>query len=170
MDYLLKSAGKGDVSRPGTATALITVYAILLLLVAIAYFRLLYTVARNPGFVPRGPRWHADKKSRTKSGKDAAKGTKPSKVAGETGIGHIEQGNDRDGGSAYPDGPPTQEDMDDQPNSSNIQEFYAKDVFSCEGDGKPIWCSTCSNFKPDRAHHCREVGRCVRKMDHFCPW
>ena len=26
------------------------------------------------------------------------------------------------------------------------------------------------NFKPDRSHHCREVNRCVQKMDHFCPW
>ncbi len=51
-----------------------------------------------------------------------------------------------------------------------LQDFFKRDVFVCQGDGRPIWCSTCLNWKPDRAHHCREVNRCVRKMDHFCPW
>lgn len=24
--------------------------------------------------------------------------------------------------------------------------------------------------RPSRAHHCREIGHCVRKMDPFCPY
>jgi hypothetical protein len=40
----------------------------------------------------------------------------------------------------------------------------------CETDGRPRWCSTCCNWKLDRAHHCSELQRCVRKMDHYCPW
>ena len=39
-----------------------------------------------------------------------------------------------------------------------------------KGNGKPIRCSYCLNWKPDRAHHCRDNGRCVRRTDHFCPW
>ena len=34
-------------------------------------------------------------------------------------------------------------------------------------------CEKCKNketWKPVRAHHCRECGFCVFKMDHHCPW
>jgi palmitoyltransferase len=56
------------------------------------------------------------------------------------------------------------------PNSPGLELFYTKDVFTCQMDGKPNWCSYCANWKPDRAHHCSSSGRCVYKMDHFCPW
>jgi palmitoyltransferase len=51
-----------------------------------------------------------------------------------------------------------------------IEQFYAKDVFVCDSNGIPIFCTQCNNWKPDRTHHCSEVGRCVRRMDHYCPW
>lgn len=56
------------------------------------------------------------------------------------------------------------------PDSPGLEEFYTKDVFVCESDGRPRWCSECLTWKPDRAHHSSEIGRCVRKMDHYCPW
>ncbi|CAB3408904.1 unnamed protein product [Caenorhabditis bovis] len=31
-------------------------------------------------------------------------------------------------------------------------------------------CTRCQSFRPPRAHHCRICKRCVRKMDHHCPW
>uniref|UniRef100_A0A8C4WW27 Palmitoyltransferase n=1 Tax=Eptatretus burgeri TaxID=7764 RepID=A0A8C4WW27_EPTBU len=31
-------------------------------------------------------------------------------------------------------------------------------------------CNRCEAYRPPRAHHCRVCGRCVRKMDHHCPW
>ncbi|CAH8562450.1 unnamed protein product [Schistosoma turkestanicum] len=34
----------------------------------------------------------------------------------------------------------------------------------------PIRCIKCLSIKPDRAHHCRICQRCIRKMDHHCPW
>lgn len=52
----------------------------------------------------------------------------------------------------------------------NLHEFYNMDAFICENDGLPRWCFHCNCWKPDRSHHCGEMGRCVRKMDHFCPW
>ncbi|KAI7156926.1 hypothetical protein KC349_g5969 [Hortaea werneckii] len=51
-----------------------------------------------------------------------------------------------------------------------LEDFYTKDVFVCDDQGMPKWCSTCKIYRPDRARHCREIDRCVRRMDHFCPW
>lgn len=31
-------------------------------------------------------------------------------------------------------------------------------------------CTRCEIYRPPRSHHCRKCGRCVRRMDHHCPW
>ncbi|XP_074653088.1 palmitoyltransferase ZDHHC3-like [Tubulanus polymorphus] len=31
-------------------------------------------------------------------------------------------------------------------------------------------CMKCETYRPPRAHHCRTCRRCVRRMDHHCPW
>ncbi|RWS28363.1 uncharacterized protein B4U80_09446, partial [Leptotrombidium deliense] len=31
-------------------------------------------------------------------------------------------------------------------------------------------CSKCETYRPPKAHHCRICQRCIRKMDHHCPW
>ncbi|EMC93846.1 hypothetical protein BAUCODRAFT_124601 [Baudoinia panamericana UAMH 10762] len=49
-------------------------------------------------------------------------------------------------------------------------EFWMRDVFACDQRGLPVWCQYCRNWKPDRAHHSQDAGRCTLKMDHFCPW
>jgi palmitoyltransferase len=59
---------------------------------------------------------------------------------------------------------------DGDADSPGLEQFYTRDVFVCEHDGRPKYCSECQCWKPDRAHHCSAVGRCVLKMDHFCPW
>ncbi|KAF2868086.1 DHHC palmitoyltransferase-domain-containing protein [Massariosphaeria phaeospora] len=51
-----------------------------------------------------------------------------------------------------------------------IKDFNKYDAYVCDYQGWPIWCDICHNFKPDRAHHCSELGRCVRRMDHYCAW
>ncbi|KAJ5072526.1 palmitoyltransferase zdhhc16 [Anaeramoeba ignava] len=32
------------------------------------------------------------------------------------------------------------------------------------------YCPICKNFKPERTHHDALSGKCVLRMDHFCPW
>lgn len=42
--------------------------------------------------------------------------------------------------------------------------------YACDELGRPRWCDHCKVIKPNRTHHDSESGRCVTKMDHFCPW
>jgi hypothetical protein len=36
--------------------------------------------------------------------------------------------------------------------------------------GSPAFCGKCAMWRPERAHHCKSLGICVLRMDHFCPW
>ncbi|KAK4215843.1 DHHC palmitoyltransferase-domain-containing protein [Rhypophila decipiens] len=131
--------------KPGTATAFLVVYSLTLLLALIAYLRVLFVIIYNPGVVPLGPnavtQREENKKTRRMLGRQ----------------------DDIEAKSANP--PP-----DENPDSPGLEAFYSKDVFVCNEDGRPKWCASCCNWKPDRAHHCSELERCCLKMDHFCPW
>lgn len=169
MNYLLKGSTT-PVRRPrnGAAVTVLVLYFLLLCSMAISYARLVHTVLLNPGYVPRGSNWsqHHEKRSRNRG---SLKGTS------------LEKPNPPSRSERYPDGSERTDTpkndshpmQDMQPSDfpvSNLAEFYAKEVFVCEQDARPPWCSSCLIFKPDRTHHCSEVDRCVRKMDHFCPW
>lgn len=172
MDYLLSPPASLHPPRYGAAIAVLVLYSILLLLMANTYFRLLFTVAFNPGYVPRGAQWHANRKNiRKSSGRSRSHGNPgsyQSREKPEEAAHDCKEGN-RALGSAYAPSNDTSAPNTIGP-APGLQDFYNRDVFICKGDGRPIWCSTCLNWKPDRAHHCREIGRCVRKMDHYCPW
>jgi palmitoyltransferase len=109
------------------------------------YLRTFITVQTNPGFVPLG--YEENDTSEKRSNKKRRR--------------------QRSAPTFDPEGwaPP-----DTNPDSPGLETFYSKEVFECEADGRPKWCSSCRQWKPDRAHHSSELGRCVRKMDHLCPW
>ncbi|KAG5933625.1 hypothetical protein E4U53_000930 [Claviceps sorghi] len=141
VQYVYQSLHKRAV-----AVVVLVLYFVLFILTAASYLRVFFAIQRDPGLVPllqdvgRKPAVPAEKRQRCRSRR-------------------------RPDPENHPWVPP-----DTDPNSPGLEAFYSRDVFSCELDGRPKWCSECRQWKPDRAHHSSELGRCVRKMDHLCPW
>ncbi|KAL2180723.1 DHHC palmitoyltransferase-domain-containing protein [Thermothelomyces heterothallicus CBS 202.75] len=129
--------------QTGTAIAFLVLHFTLLLLVVVTYLRVFLVIQLDPGVTPLGPKT-TEQSTKTKRRR------------------RREQ--DLETAQRYEARP------DDNPDSPGLENFYSKDVFVCETDGRPRWCSTCCNWKIDRAHHCSEIERCVKKMDHYCPW
>ncbi|KAL1865640.1 hypothetical protein VTK73DRAFT_5114 [Phialemonium thermophilum] len=132
-------------NRPSIAVGILVPYAVLLLLTLATYLRLNLVIIRDPGIVPLG-------------------------AEGPQRRGRTRARRPKGGSPEDPEGRPYVPGPDPNPDSPGLERFYSKDVYVCETDGRPIYCSTCGTWKPDRAHHSREIDRCVRKMDHYCPW
>lgn len=148
--YLLNSESPA-LNRPrdrSAAIAILVVYSTLLFLMGSSYFRLLYTTLIDPSYLPLGP--------------EAIQRRKREKWIGTAEMKEVVAGEE------YRTGTPVFNN--DDPDSPGLELFYTKDVFVTRTDGRPIWCSECANWKPDRTHHCSDIGRCILKMDHFCPW
>ncbi|KAF2175785.1 hypothetical protein K469DRAFT_646569 [Zopfia rhizophila CBS 207.26] len=54
--------------------------------------------------------------------------------------------------------------------AASTKDFDCLDAFTCDYQGNPNWCERCCCYKPDRTHHASAIDRCVRRMDHFCPY
>lgn len=52
----------------------------------------------------------------------------------------------------------------------NATEDYIERVQSMNVDRVIYKCQKCASIKPERAHHCSVCERCIRRMDHHCPW
>ncbi|KAH9213829.1 DHHC palmitoyltransferase-domain-containing protein [Leptodontidium sp. 2 PMI_412] len=126
---------------------------------AASFFRLFYITTFDAPLVPLGPSAIQKRKNKSRSGNSKDKGS-------GDGIGGGEYNSRESSGDTSRNTARPQED----PDSPGLELFYTKDVFICEPDGKPKWCTHCANWKPDRAHHCSTIDRCILKMDHFCPW
>ncbi|KEF61306.1 uncharacterized protein A1O9_02871 [Exophiala aquamarina CBS 119918] len=137
----------------GAAIAILTIYYLLLLMTLTCFGRLIETILTNPGLVPRGPQYFVEKETARQK---------------ESHSHNKDEGFEYDSTTRYSPQDPSRPHSDES--IIRPEDFWHKDAFVCGWDGRPPFCSTCYNYKPDRAHHCSELGRCVIKMDHFCPW
>ncbi|KAL4788677.1 DHHC palmitoyltransferase-domain-containing protein [Aspergillus varians] len=153
-------------SRVGAGAAIIAIFYVLLLSVLITYLQLLYNVVWSSDLLPRSsgleqqsthsPSRHSQERPRRKRKRHRKTGhTEFSDKPADD----VEMALDYNAGQALLPWDIT-----------GLEKFYKKDVFVCQPDGRPLYCSKCCHYKPDRTHHCREVDQCVHKMDHFCPW
>ncbi|KAL2758344.1 hypothetical protein ACRALDRAFT_1028951 [Sodiomyces alcalophilus JCM 7366] len=143
IDYLYH-----DLGDSGATIAILIIYFLSLFATLAAYGRTFWVINTNTGLVPLGP--HAQTVENKPRSSERRWG-------GRRKLGDLES-------------PPYYTGPDLDPDSPGLEHFYSKEAFTCESDGRPRWCSECRNWKPDRAHHSSELGRCVRKMDHYCPW
>ncbi|KAG7134596.1 Palmitoyltransferase PFA5 like protein [Verticillium longisporum] len=145
IEYLSKER-----EETGTVIAVLILYFLFLFLSLVTYIRTIWTINTDTGLVPLGP-----EAQRAESGAEKS----------------ISKGGKRSGRRADDiESQPYQPGPDQDPDSPGLERFYSKNAFICENDGRPKWCSECRKWKPDRAHHSSEIGRCVLKMDHYCPW
>ncbi|KAL5019916.1 hypothetical protein ScPMuIL_002808 [Solemya velum] len=54
-------------------------------------------------------------------------------------------------------------------NSLDFSDIHTGKSKPSLSDGWTV-CMRCETYRPPRAHHCRVCRRCVRRMDHHCPW
>ncbi|KAJ6785078.1 hypothetical protein PWT90_08532 [Aphanocladium album] len=138
--------------RTGFGAGMIVLYFVIFFIMIAAYLRTFAAVIRDPGLVP------------LVNGQEDETNEKQPPPPPPPRRRRRRRGEEPDV-EAQPWTP-----VDMNPDSPGLENFYSKDVFVCEADGRPKWCSGCRQWKPDRAHHSSEIGRCVRKMDHLCPW
>jgi palmitoyltransferase len=179
LDYLINPPPDFLVKpRPGSAAAILLFYYLLLIPLLVCYARLIQTIITNPGYVPRGAAWYQQHKEKAASSGRHSSGHHSRRVSTphltEKPL-HSWQGGTQDlesGGSNHSSLTTAKNHAKQTYNHSHSPgiPFWQRDIFVCNPDGRPAFCSSCLTHKPDRTHHCSEVDRCVLKMDHFCPW
>ncbi|KAK7105270.1 palmitoyltransferase ZDHHC3-like [Littorina saxatilis] len=53
--------------------------------------------------------------------------------------------------------------------SMDFSDMHSSQPPKENADGWTV-CMKCETYRPPRAHHCRICRRCIRRMDHHCPW
>jgi palmitoyltransferase len=179
LDYLINPSPDFLVKpRPGSAAAILLLYYLLLIPLLVCYARLVQTIITNPGYVPRGAAWYQQRKEKAASGAKHSSGhhsrrgsaahfTEKPLHSWQAGTQDLESGGSNHSSLTTAKNHANQTHK--HIHSPDIP-FWQRDIFVCNPDGRPAFCSSCLTHKPDRTHHCSEVDRCVLKMDHFCPW
>ena len=120
-------------NNKGAAISILVTYFVLFILMTVCFLRLVYVTITEPPYVPLGVAAQRDRHNHNESG------TTRSKVHG-IAMGEYYTG-DKSGGPS-----PEVSDPHNDPDSPGLELFYTKDVFVCSMDGRPIWCSECSNW------------------------
>jgi palmitoyltransferase len=151
---------------------LIALYYIFLFPVLACYLRLIQIIIVEPGYVSRGRGWDNQRRKALEKDPHRRKHRRTSRASASQGNGESPPwpGTTAASGSQTRGSQHDGSEREEHKAEVGLEDWWSKEVFVCQYDGFPAWCSTCLNFKPDRTHHCREIQRCVRKMDHFCPW
>ncbi|KAH8594061.1 DHHC palmitoyltransferase-domain-containing protein [Bisporella sp. PMI_857] len=139
------------------AAPILSIHCALLVLMLICFIRLIHITLFDPPYVPLGPSALRNQQAQYQKSK-SRRGMK------DIGAGEYEANRNSDGTSS------DNAEAKNDPDSPGLELFYTKVIFRSEVDGRPTWCSSCQNWKPDRAHHCSSSNRCILRMDHFCPW
>jgi len=164
VEYLIDPARHGFLVSPvrsGIAIPILVFFFLLLIVFLGCYIRLMQTIQYNPGYTEQIP--HPLTRSRSVGSKregsiKSVMNCVPKKTTREPQE------------PTYPVLDRTAILNGATPAPPGIEQFLRKDVFICDPQGLPLFCNMCNTWKPDRTHHCSEVQRCVRRMDHFCPW
>ena len=142
----------------GAAIPILVIYFLLFILMTACFLRLVHVTLVEPPYVPLGATALRDRQQHTD------RGTTKSKVVG---IAMGEYNSGINSGGTSPEIP----DPFNDPDSPGLELFYTKDVFVCSTDGRPIWCSECSNwcvltkpfmFSPSHPH-C-QIERIIRYL------
>ncbi|CAI2296097.1 unnamed protein product [Caenorhabditis sp. 36 PRJEB53466] len=66
--------------------------------------------------------------------------------------------------------PKENEDYSSDEYESDEEAVFRRDHLNRPSATEWTTCTRCDSLRPPRAHHCRVCKRCIRKMDHHCPW
>ena len=179
VDYLISPSPRyhRQHARVGSGAAILVINYLFILLILATYLRTWLAVTLSPGYLPRGASWEQYRQQQEEDGlkshsqrRRRARSSRSEKA--DQSMVDVEEGvSAASSSSVAPPPPPLLPPPAMMPmDMTDLERFYTKDVYVCQDDGRPAYCSACCHFKTDRAHHCREVDRCVSKMDHFCPW
>ncbi|KAF4312079.1 Palmitoyltransferase pfa5 [Botryosphaeria dothidea] len=142
----------------GAGIAVIAVYCVLLFTTAVAYLRIITTIRVDPGLVSLGRGSADEKRRKRKGGRRHHHHRHPREGHGERrksgGKHHL--GNE---GVFEDEEGRTWAERQYEEKLKRLEKFVPREVFVCDYDGLPLWCDKCSNWKPDRTHHCSDLGR-----------
>ena len=155
-----------------TAISVLVTFFILLFMTLVSWFRILILAHTNPGYVPKGPNFY---KAKSVEAAHAYYSDNMEKLLSfEGGLvrgftltrllqfnGAAPEARARQASQEMPSTKPAEDDL------KNLDYMLGnRNTFVCNSDGRLGWCEECYNWKPERAHHCSDTGRCVLRMDH----